>query len=46
MHVKADIIFMLLPDEFAPKIFEESIVPGLEEGNIINFCFCLQYYLP
>lgn len=34
---KADIIFMLLPDEFAPKIFEESIVPGLEEGNIINF---------
>lgn len=34
---KADIIFMLLPDEYAPKIFEEKIAPGLEEGNIINF---------
>lgn len=34
---KADIIFMLLPDEFAPEIFKEQIEPGLEEGNIINF---------
>ena len=33
----ADVIFMLLPDEFAPKIFEEQIAPGLEKGNIVNF---------
>lgn len=33
----ADIIFMLLPDEFAPDIFRESIAPGLREGNVINF---------
>ena len=36
----ADVIFMLLPDEFAPKIFEEQIAPGLEKGNIR-----LQYYI-
>lgn len=34
---KADIIFMLLPDEVAPAIFEEQIRPGLKKGNIINF---------
>ena len=34
---EADIIFILLPDEYAPKIFEEQIAPGLEEGNILNF---------
>ena len=34
---KADIIFMLLPDEFAPEIFEKQIAPGLEKGNVINF---------
>lgn len=34
---KADIIFMLIPDEVAPKIFEEDIAPNLEEGNVINF---------
>lgn len=34
---EADIIFMLLPDEFAPQIFDDSILKGLEEGNIINF---------
>ena len=33
----ADVIFMLLPDEYAPQIFVESIAPGLEKGNIINF---------
>lgn len=33
----ADIIFMLLPDEYAPKIFDEQIAPGLEKGNIVNF---------
>lgn len=34
---KADIIFMLLPDEFAPDIFRDFIAPGLEKGNIVNF---------
>jgi ketol-acid reductoisomerase len=34
---KADVIFMLLPDEVAPEIFKEQIEPNLEKGNIINF---------
>ena len=34
---EADIIFMLLPDEYAPAIFNEQIAPGLEPGNIVNF---------
>jgi len=34
---QADIIFMLLPDEVAPEIFEKQIRPGLKEGDIINF---------
>ena len=34
---KADIIFMLLPDEVAPQIYREQIEPGLKKGNIINF---------
>jgi len=34
---KADIIFILLPDEFAPEIFKEQIAPGLKKGDIINF---------
>ncbi|MBW5391950.1 ketol-acid reductoisomerase [Brachyspira pilosicoli] len=34
---KADIIYMLLPDEVAPQIYEEKIAPNLKDGNIINF---------
>lgn len=34
---KADIIFLLLPDEVAPEIYEEQIAPNLEKGNILNF---------
>ena len=34
---KADVLFLLVPDEFAPGIFESEIRPGLREGNIINF---------
>ena len=34
---KADVLFMLLPDEIAPEIFESQIAPGLEPGNVINF---------
>jgi len=33
----ADIIFLLLPDEFAPEIYEKQIAPGLEKGNVVNF---------
>ncbi len=34
---KADIIFILLPDEVAPQIFQEQIAPGLAPHKIINF---------
>lgn len=34
---KADIIFMLIPDEYAPKIFQTQIEPFLKQGVIINF---------
>ncbi len=34
---RADIIFLLLPDEVAPEIYEEKIAPNLEPGNILNF---------
>lgn len=34
---KADIIFLLLPDEVAPEIYEEQIAPNLEPGNVLNF---------
>lgn len=34
---KADIIFLLLPDEIAPQVYKEQIAPNLEEGNVLNF---------
>lgn len=34
---KADIIFLLLPDEVAPEIYEKQIAPNLDSGNILNF---------
>lgn len=34
---KADILFMLLPDEVAPELFRSQIEPNLEPGNILNF---------
>ncbi|WP_157148929.1 ketol-acid reductoisomerase [Brachyspira pilosicoli] len=34
---KADVIYMLLPDEVAPQIYEEKIAPNLKDGDIINF---------
>ncbi|MBI9095869.1 MAG: ketol-acid reductoisomerase [Sphaerochaeta sp.] len=33
----ADVIFLLLPDEVAPNVFEQEIAPNLTNGNIINF---------
>jgi len=35
--MKADIIFILLPDEIIPKIFKELINPYLKQGTVINF---------
>jgi len=34
---KADIIFLLIPDEIAPTIYKEQIEPNLKAGNVINF---------
>ena len=34
---RADILFMLLPDEIAPELFREQIEPHLEPGNVLNF---------
>lgn len=34
---KADILFMLIPDEVAPDVFESEICPHLEKGNLLNF---------
>lgn len=33
----ANIIFMLIPDEVAPKVYKEEIEPNLEDGDAINF---------
>ncbi|WRS27050.1 ketol-acid reductoisomerase [Oscillospiraceae bacterium MB08-C2-2] len=33
----ADMIMMLTPDEVMPDIYKESVLPGLEEGNILAF---------
>jgi ketol-acid reductoisomerase len=34
---RADIVFMLIPDEVAPGVYTEEIEPGLEAGNTVNF---------
>lgn len=34
---RADIIFMLIPDEVAPDIYEKKIAPHLTEGDTVNF---------
>jgi len=34
---KAQIIFVLLPDEVAPEIFEREIYPGLKEKDVLVF---------
>lgn len=33
----ADVIFVLLPDEAAPEIFQNQIRPNLKAGDILNF---------
>ena len=34
---KADILFLLLPDEVAPEIYERDIAPNLHPGAVLNF---------
>lgn len=34
---KANIIFLLIPDEVAPKVYKEEIEPNLEAGDALNF---------
>lgn len=34
---KADILFLLLPDEVAPAIYEKDIAPNLHPGAALNF---------
>jgi ketol-acid reductoisomerase len=34
---KADIMFILIPDEIMPQVFEAEILPNLEKNNLINF---------
>lgn len=42
---KADIIMILTPDQLQTKIYEESILPGLQDGNTLMFAhgFCIHY---
>ena len=34
---KADVVFLLLPDEVAPEIYERDIAPNLHPGAALNF---------
>ncbi len=34
---KADIIFLLIPDEVAPELYNSQIAPNLVAGNVVNF---------
>lgn len=34
---QADMVMILLPDQFQAKVFKEDIAPGLVEGNVIAF---------
>ena len=33
----ADIIFILIPDEVAPEVYENEIEPNLKDGDVLNF---------
>jgi len=41
----ADVVMVLLPDQYQKKIYEESIAPHLEEGNTLAFAhgFAIHY---
>jgi ketol-acid reductoisomerase len=33
----ADVVFLLVPDEVQPEVYRESIEPGLDSGDVLNF---------
>jgi ketol-acid reductoisomerase len=37
MISRVDIIFMVIPDEIMPRIYEEQIAPHLTPGSVLNF---------
>jgi ketol-acid reductoisomerase len=34
---RADILFLLIPDEIAPDLYKKQIEPYLQKGNVLNF---------
>jgi ketol-acid reductoisomerase len=34
---RSDVVFMLVPDEVMPQVFEQQIAPNLEAGNMLVF---------
>lgn len=34
---RADILFLLVPDEVMPAVYEKEIAPGLKPGKVVNF---------
>lgn len=44
---KADIMFLLIPDEVIPRIYNESIKSNLKEGDVLDFAsgYCVTYHL-
>jgi ketol-acid reductoisomerase len=40
----ADLIMVLLPDEVQSKVYEESILPNLREGNVLMFAHGLNIH--
>jgi len=41
----ADVVMMLVPDQLQQDIYENSIKPNLEEGNVLAFATALQFTL-
>jgi ketol-acid reductoisomerase len=34
---RGDVLFMMIPDEVAPTVYESDIAPGLEDGDLLDF---------
>lgn len=34
---RGDVLFLLVPDEVAPEVYEEHVEPNLEAGDVLNF---------
>ncbi|MFH5832769.1 ketol-acid reductoisomerase [Halalkalibaculum sp. DA3122] len=35
--IQSDILFLLIPDEIMPRIYQEQVEPHLKAGNVLNF---------